>query len=122
MKKELTPIARKLRNNSTEVEKRLWHTLRNNNLNVKFRRQAIIGQYIVDFVCFEKKIVLEVDGGQHMQSKNDNIRDKWLKAQGFEVLRFWNNDVLNNREGVLHKITEHLNAPLPNPPHKGGGN
>ena len=67
MKKELTQTARKLRNNLTEVEKYLWYELRRKNLGVKFRRQDIIGRYIVDFVCFEKKLIIEVDGGQHAQ-------------------------------------------------------
>ena len=96
--------------------------LRVENLGIKFRRQVIIGQYIVDFVCFEKRLVIEIDGGQHAGSDEDKIRDEWLKAEGFEVLRFWNNEVLGNREGVLQSIVKHLNAPLPNPPHGGGGN
>ena len=121
MKEELTQTARKLRNNLTEVEKYLWYELRRKNLGVKFRRQVIIGRYIVDFVCFEKKLIIEVDGGQHAQSQDDDVRNKLLKRQGFEILRFWNNDVLGNREGVLQRIIDHFNAPLPNPPHGGGG-
>jgi len=78
--------------------------LRCNNLGVKFRRQAIIGRYIVDFVCYEKKLVVEVDGGQHALSGMDNERDQWLRKQGFYTLRFWNHDVLKNREEVLEKI------------------
>jgi len=95
--------------------------LRNENLGVRFRRQAVIGVYIVDFVCFEKQLIIEIDGGQHGNSENDKIRDRWLKTEGFEVLRFWNHDVLGNRDGVLEKIMERLNFPLPNPPHKGEG-
>lgn len=95
--------------------------LRARSLGVKFRGQAVIGRYIVDFVCFEKKLVIEVDGGGHCASQDDIIRDKWLKNQGFKVLRFWNNDVLENLEGVFQKIEERLKSPLPNPPHKGEG-
>ena len=85
--------------------------LRLRNFGVKFRRQTVIGQYIVDFVCFEKRLIIEVDGGQHAQSENDQIRDQWLKSQGFEVLRFWNHDVLNNRQAVLEKIIDQLKSP-----------
>ena len=106
MKGILTPVARQLRNNSTEAEKYLWYSLRLENLGCKFRRQVVIGRYIVDFVCFEKKLVVEVDGGQHAKNEDDQQRDQWLKEQGFEVLRFWNLDVLRNRDGVLEKIKE----------------
>ena len=108
MKEALTPAARKLRNNLTEAEKHLWYTLRLENLGVKFRRQVVIGQYIVDFVCFETKLIVEVDGGQHADSQRDKVRDQWLAEQGFEVLRFWNNDVLGNRDGVLQRILDFL--------------
>jgi very-short-patch-repair endonuclease len=91
-------------------------------MGVKFRRQAVIGRYIVDFVCFEKRLVIEVDGGQHNQSRHDDRRDEWLKIQGFEVLRFWNNEVLGNLDGVYQRIEEYLEkSPLPDPPHKGEG-
>ena len=121
MKKELTPIARRLRNNLTEAEKHLWYMLRLENLGVKFRRQEVIGRYVVDFVSYERRLVIEVDGGQHAGSQADKVRDQWLRGEGFEVLRFWNNDVLGNRDGVLEKIVEYLKHPLPNPPHKGEG-
>ena len=111
MRKPLTPNAKRLRSNSTEAEKYLWYMLRNKNLGVKFRRQVAIDRHIVDFACFERKIVIEVDGGQHAQSEQDNIRDQWLAGQGFKILRFWNHDVLVNRDGVLEKIVEHLNPP-----------
>ena len=111
MRKALTPVARKLRNDPTEAEKHLWCVLRSRNLGVKFRRQAIIGPYIVDFVCFERKLVIEVDGGQHAQSRKDILRDEWLIKQGFEVVRFWNQDVLENLDGVFEKIEEHLMSP-----------
>ncbi|MDP2653431.1 MAG: DUF559 domain-containing protein [Candidatus Omnitrophota bacterium] len=108
MKKTLTPFARKLRKEPTEAEKYLWRLLRYKISDAKFRRQAVIGHYIVDFACFEKKLVIEVDGGQHRQSQSDHLRDEWLKQQGFQVLRFWNNDVLKNMDGVLQRIKECL--------------
>jgi very-short-patch-repair endonuclease len=117
LRKALMPVARRLRNDPTEAEKHLWYVLRARSLGVKFRRQAVIGRYIVDFVCFEKKLVVEVDGGGHGASQDDVIRDKWLNDQGFEVLRFWNNDVLANLEGVFQRIEERLNPPSP----QGGG-
>ena len=119
MRKALTPVARKLRNDPTEAEKHLWCVLRSRNLGVKFRRQAIIGPYIVDFVCFERKLVIEVDGGQHDQSWRDIPRDEWLRGQGFEILRFWNNDVLANLEGVFQKIEERLKSPSLSLPTRG---
>ena len=112
MSKGLTQVARDLRNNLTEAEKHLWYGLRLNNLGVKFRRQVVIGRYIADFVCFEKKLVIEVDGGQHRNSQKDEVRDEWLRREGFKVLRFWNNDVLKNRDGVLRRIIEHLSPSL----------
>jgi len=121
MKKILTPLAKKLRNNSTDAEKHLWYSLRGENLGFKFRRQAVIGRYIVDFVCFEKRLIIELDGGQHAHNLKDDQRTRWLNAQGFDVLRFWDNDVLRNRDGVLQKIIERLHLPLPIPPHKGEG-
>ena len=117
----MTPIARILRKNPTDAEKYLWYVLKQNNLKNKFRRQAQIGRYIVDFVCFECKLVIELDGSQHFQNPADVIRDKWLASQGFKVLRFWNNDVLKNRDGIVGKILENLDSPLPNPPHQGEG-
>jgi very-short-patch-repair endonuclease len=112
LKKMLTTFARKLRQDPSDAEKYLWRKLRGNNLGVKFLRQAVIGRYIVDFACFEKKVVVEVDGGQHCQSQQDMARDAWLSSQGFKVLRFWNNDVLGNRDGVLEEIEKYLkNSP-----------
>ena len=108
MKKGLTRTARGLRNNLTEAEKYLWYVLRVKNLGDKFRRQAVIGRYIVDFVCFEKKLIVEIDGGQHAESERDKVRDKWLRGQGFEILRFWNHDVLGNRDSVRQKIVDCL--------------
>ena len=111
-------IARNLRKNSTEAEKILWQRLKNKQLEgFKFRRQQIIGRYIVDFVNFERKLVIELDGSQHaVEKEKDWKRDHWLQAQGFEVLRYWNNEVFENIEGVLEVIREKLLAPSPDPP------
>ena len=121
MRKALTPAAKRLRSDPTEAERHLWHVLRAKSLGVKFRRQAVIGRYIVDFVCFEKKLVVEVDGGGHCASQGDIIRDEWLNDQGFEVLRFWNNDVFANLEGVFQKIEERLKSPSLALPTRGRG-
>ncbi len=123
--KRKTKVAQKLRNNMTDAENYLWYVLRLNNLGVKFRRQVIIGEYIVDFVSFEVKLIIEVDGSQHNDSTEDMFRDNWLKSQGFTVLRFWNNEVLENRDGVVAKIIEYISPSRPitdrTPSPQGGG-
>lgn len=115
-----TAKARELRKNPTEAERRLWQHLRLRQFEgYKFRRQQPLGPYIVDFVCLEKKIVIEVDGGQHStQVQYDNERTVWLAAQGFRVLRFWNNEVLGEIEMVKEVIWKTLTQPHPhlNPP------
>src|SRR6185436_8964789 len=95
--------ARSLRHNMTEAEKRLWTRLRNRQIEgARFRRQAAIGTYIADFACFYPRIVIEVDGGQHAErQRRDERRTSWLENEGFVVLRFWNNDVLANGDGVV---------------------
>lgn len=99
MKSGLTPIARGLRKRMTEAELRLWKILRGKRLEgLKFRRQQPIGPFIVDFVCFEKKLVVEADGSQHGSGKQKGIdlkRDKWLQEQGFRILRFNDRDILS---------------------------
>ena len=114
--------ARNLRANSTDAERALWQHLRANRLRGhKFRRQAPIGQYIVDFACFEARLIIELDGGQHAErSKYERDRTAWLQAQGFRVLRFWNTDVLNNLDGVKEVIAEAC-AKEPPPPRGGRG-
>ncbi|OFZ67686.1 MAG: hypothetical protein A2V79_01750 [Betaproteobacteria bacterium RBG_16_56_24] len=99
----------------TDTEKLLWRHLRMEQLSgYKFRRQHPIGNYIVDFVCLEAALVLEVDGGQHAESAdNDAIRTKWLEAKGLHVMRFWNNEVLNNIEGVKLVIWNYLSKLQP---------
>ncbi len=104
MRNKLIPLAKRFRKKMTDAEFKLWKHLRNKQLVVKFRRQSPIGNYIVDFVSFKSKLVIEIDGGQHARSNDDKSREKWLTSQGFKVLRFWNNDVLENIEGVLDKI------------------
>ncbi len=103
--------ARELRKNSTQQEQKLWKLLRKRQLKAyKFRRQYPIGEYIVDFICREKQLIIEIDGGQHNTETNiayDNKRTKFLESKGYKVIRFWNNDVDNNIEGVYITI---LNA------------
>ena len=113
-KRNKIAIAKKLRINSTDTEKYLWKYLRGRQLEgSKFRRQHPIGKYIVDFINLERKIIIEVDGGQHLENKKDKLRDIWLKEQGYEVLRFWDNEVLTNIDGVLELIREKLSSPSP---------
>ena len=113
-KRNKIAIAKKLRINSTDTEKYLWKYLRERQLEgFKFRRQHPIGKYIVDFINLERKIIIEVDGGQHLENKKDKLRDKWLEEKGYEVLRFWDNEVLTNIEGVLESIRKKLYSPSP---------
>ncbi|HWK01711.1 MAG TPA: DUF559 domain-containing protein [Xanthobacteraceae bacterium] len=108
-KKTLT--RRKLRRNSTDAEMKLWLALRARRLGgFKFIRQGKIGRYVVDFVCREKHIAIEVDGGQHGESERDRVRDLVLASKGYRVLRFWNSDVLKNIDGVLQVLYAELCA------------
>jgi len=106
-------FARRLRLAMTDAEQRLWYHLRGRRfMGTKFRRQMPLGKYIVDFVCLEQRLVLELDGGQHAeQTGADQDRDAWLRARGFRVLRFWNNEVMENLPGVLAMIARELGAP-----------
>ncbi|WP_133140547.1 endonuclease domain-containing protein [Legionella genomosp. 1] len=109
--------ARNLRKNSTDAERHLWYYLRANRLGFKFKRQAPIGTYIVDFLCFEKRLIIELDGGQHMDSQIYDIkRTDWLRAQGFRVFRFWNNDVFQQTQSVLEVIASALLFSTTSPP------
>ena len=102
---KLLVLARILRKNATNAERRMWSKLRNGRLNgLKFRRQAPIGRAIADFVCYEHKLIVEVDGGQHSGSARDIVRDAELNRRGFRILRFWNIDVMRNTAGVLQTI------------------
>ena len=116
--------ARELRNNMTYAEKRLWERLRAHRLNGwKFRRQHAMGRYIVDFVCLEARIIVELDGGQHDAQRNyDAARDRWLTEQGFQVIRIWNNAVTQNVAGVAEAILRAVRHPHPVlPPSRGKG-
>ena len=105
--------ARSLRSTMTEAEKRIWFHLRAHRLNgASFRRQFPIGTYIVDFVCFDARLIVEIDGGQHAESQRDKMRETWFQSQGFAVLRFWNHDVLANTDGVIEKIKIRLHGKL----------
>jgi len=102
-------LARRLRADQTDAETVLWNRIRNRRVDGnKFVRQEPIIGYICDFVCRERKIIIEVDGGQHNESARDAIRDERLGQKGYKVLRFWNNDVLGNIEGVLTVIQTEL--------------
>ncbi len=106
MKNPLRDKARTLRNNPTDAEAVLWSRLKSRQVEgVKFRRQAPLLGFIVDFVSFEKGIVIEVDGGQHaLEESKDRVRDRRLEEGGFTVLRFWNNEVLGNLDEVVEAI------------------
>ena len=114
-KKRLVEFARGLRKKSTIAERKLWHRLRSRNfMDLKFRRQEPVGNYIVNFVCYENKLIIELDGGQHNEfSEKDIPRTKALEKEGYKVLRFWNNEVINNISGVLTVIKENCNKPSP---------
>jgi very-short-patch-repair endonuclease len=116
--------ARRLRGAATDAENVLWHRLRGRQLNGwKFRRQVIIEPYIVDFACFEAKLIIEVDGGQHAeQERYDANRTTRLNAMGYKVVRFWNHDVLGRKEDVLEEIYRCLHdTPSPQPSPGGRG-
>src|SRR3546814_4200207 len=112
------PVVKKLREDATDAERKLWYHLRRKQVGgLRSRRQYPLGPYIVDFVCLPARLVIEVDGGQHAeQVERDTMRTAWLESQGFRVIRFWNNEVLYSIEGVLHIIGEHLSPEQPPPP------
>ncbi len=120
--------ARALRANLTDAERALWQKIRGKQLGAKFRRQAPVGPYIADFLSHEARLVIEVDGGQHGATEEYDVsRTAYIEEQGFKVLRFWNNEVLENMDGVLIRVMEVLRACLPDlpppdlPPQAGGG-
>ncbi|MFO0966094.1 MAG: endonuclease domain-containing protein [Gemmataceae bacterium] len=128
-------FARSLRKNMTDAERRLWAELRRRQLlNFKFRRQAPIGAYVVDFVCVPARLIVELDGGQHNLEENkakDEKRTTWLSSQGFHVMRFWNHDVFESLDAILEVIWSYLRkvaalqevespTPHPNPSPQGG--
>jgi very-short-patch-repair endonuclease len=121
--------ARQLRTNSTNAERKLWRFLRSlKKQGFHFRRQVPFDRFIVDFVCYSARLVIEVDGGQHNMApglREDAARDDYLRRNNFRVLRFWNNDVIGNIEGVAQEILDALAigtpTPTPNPSPQGGG-
>ena len=119
-----TPRARELHKNPTTAEQTLWKHLRLRQIDGhKFRRQQPIGRYIVDFVCLEAKLIVELDGAQHAhQATYDSLRTEWLEGQGFKVLRFWNNHVLAEvevvKEVILEALASEKEPPLCNRAHK----
>ncbi len=114
---QLLERARWMRQNPTEAERRIWTTVRDKRLtNYKFKRQQIIFPYIVDFVCFDRRLIIEADGSQHADNKYDQRRDAFLRREGFELLRFWNNDILGNDAGVFDAI--HFALLNPSPSHR----
>jgi very-short-patch-repair endonuclease len=118
----LTERARDLRSNMTEAEKRLWRYLRNRQLQGhKFYRQYPIPPYYVDFLCRDKKLIIEADGGQHSENRSDEKRTKYLENKEYKVLRYWNNDILENTEGVMKEILGVLNSLTPTLSLKGEG-
>ena len=113
--KRLSSLAKALRKNQTEAEMRLWCFLKAKQVGgLKFKRQAPIGNYIADFVCFDARLIIEIDGGQHSsETSKDFERTMWLQSQGFKVLRFWNNDVLGNTDAVMTMIWENAAGTAP---------
>ena len=105
--KKPTDLARKLRKDMTDAERKLWSLLRNRKLaRFKFRRQVPVGSYVADFLSFEAHLIVEADGGQHAASPHDATRDAWLRHQGFTVIRYWNSDILTNPDGILTSLQQ----------------
>jgi very-short-patch-repair endonuclease len=103
--------AKELRSNMTDAERRLWYRLRAHRFGgYKFKRQVPIGPYVVDFACLNHGLVVELDGGQHSENIKDAARDEFLRAKGFHVLRFWNNDALKNTSAILEAILKNLHG------------
>ncbi|WP_386065952.1 endonuclease domain-containing protein [Tahibacter sp. UC22_41] len=106
-----------LRRDMTEAERRLWFHLRAHRFEgQKFRRQQALGPYVVDFVHFAARLVVEADGSQHGESARDSTRDAWLASRGFRVLRFWNDEILQRTEAVIEAIAAALREAAPSPP------
>jgi very-short-patch-repair endonuclease len=103
---DLISLSRNLRKRQTDAENLIWRHLRRKQVEgLRFRRQHPIGKYIVDFVCLEKLLILEIDGGQHaIEKEKDSLRDNWLIPEGYRILKFWNNEVFENLPGVLETI------------------
>jgi very-short-patch-repair endonuclease len=117
-----TQRAKELRKHMTDAEQLLWHHLRRKQIHgLRFRRQHPIGPYVVDFVCLPARLIVELNGGQHVENiAYDARRDNWLRAQGYKILRFWNNQVFQETEAVLTQIHNEAGFP-PSPPGRGPG-
>lgn len=115
--------AKTLRKTLTDAEQKIWQRLRGRQLEgCKFRRQVPIGPYIADFACLEAHLIVEVDGGQHLESSRDALRDAWFATRGFRLLRFWNTQALVETDAVVDAILSALQRPHPNlPPRAGEG-
>ena len=123
-KAKLRNFAKAMRSEPTEAEHRMWQLLRAHRFaEFKFKRQEPLDFYIVDFICFAARLIIELDGGQHAESTRDERRDEYLRAQNFRIIRIWNNDLFTNEEGVAELILLALHSPpLPNPsPARGEG-
>lgn len=107
-RRKLTPLSKGLRHRMTDAEAKLWKRLNRKQLGVMFRRQYPFEKYIVDFVSFDSGLIVEVDGSQHADSEQDNVRDAWFVSKGFKILRFWDNDVLKNTDGVVEVIRQEV--------------
>jgi very-short-patch-repair endonuclease len=106
--------AKRLRREMTDAERKLWSVLRDRRLEgAKFRRQQPIGPFVADFVCQEQRLIIEADGGQHAESVSDNRRTLFLESKGYRLLRFWNNDIMSNLDGVAQVIAAALLTPHP---------
>jgi very-short-patch-repair endonuclease len=106
----LKTFSRNMRKESTKEEIILWQSLRKKQLGYRFRRQFVMdNKYIIDFICLDKKLIIELDGSQHCENKKDKTRNSYLQSQGFVVLRLWNNEILKNLDGCLEKINDCLN-------------
>lgn len=118
-RREAKKLRQSLRKDIPDAERFLWSKLRNKQiLGYKFRRQFSVGKYIVDFYCPKTKLVIELDGSQHIQEKNklhDEKRTLFLSELGLRVVRFWDNEVFSNTEGVLETIANNLTSPRPSP-------
>jgi very-short-patch-repair endonuclease len=117
--KQVHQVARMLRRNATAAEKKLWYRIRAGQLGGQFRRQFPIGDFIVDFCCRERRLVIELDGSQHGEAAGiaaDEERTSLISARGYRVIRFWNDDILKNLDSVLEQIFAELSQPAPNLP------
>jgi very-short-patch-repair endonuclease len=114
--------ARRLRKTLTEAEQKLWSALRQRQIGgYRFRRQVPIGDFVVDFACLSECLIIEIDGGQHAENREqDDARTAWLGSRGYRVIRFWNNEVLGNLDGVVRVILSALQTPHPGLPPQGG--